>query len=157
MRLSSRLALLSAASLCPFVAATAQTVTQVEDRMTTVAAPIAAAKPMAAQAGVSGTVDTAPMPAAGGAPQMTRDNGAPIGSNRNSMAAGDAGPVLLEDTTLLEKLARFDRERIPERVVHARGTGAQGVFRATTDLSDVTKASLFTTGKETPSSCASPP
>ncbi len=125
--------------------------TQVETRMTTVAAPLAAAKPFLGQAGVSGTVDAANGAGSAAAPQMTRDNGAPIGSNRNSLAAGETGPVLLEDTTLLEKLARFDRERVPERVVHARGTGAIGVFRATADLSDVTKASLFAQpGKETP-------
>ncbi|MBJ7443002.1 MAG: catalase [Sphingobium sp.] len=83
-------------------------------------------------------------------PNLTRDNGAPIGANRNSKTAGDLGPVLLEDTTLIEKLSRFDRERIPERVVHARGTGAHGIFRATADISDLTRASLFTSGKETP-------
>jgi catalase len=124
--------------------------TQVENRMATVAAPIAASKPRAAQAGVSGTVDAQGGASGGSAPQMTRDNGAPIGSNRNSLAAGDAGPVLIEDTTLIEKLARFDRERVPERVVHARGTGALGVFRATADISPLTKASLFGVGKETP-------
>ncbi len=126
--------------------------TQVETRMTTVAAPTTAAKPPLDQAGVSGTVDAAGgATAAAAAPQLTRDNGAPIGSNRNSLAAGDGGPVLLEDTTLLEKLARFDRERVPERVVHARGTGAAGVFRATADLSGLTRASLFAqAGKETP-------
>lgn len=84
------------------------------------------------------------------APIYRRDNGAPVGDNRNSKTAGDMGPVLLEDAHLIEKLARFDRERVPERVVHARGTGAKGVFRATADLSDHTMASLFTPGKETP-------
>ena len=95
----------------------------------------------------------APVPAnlnSGAAPQFTRDNGAPIGENRHSKAVGDTGPVLLEDVHLIEKLARFDRERVPERVVHARGTGAHGVFKATADISDLTKASLFTPGKETP-------
>jgi catalase len=144
------IAMLSVAAM-PLVAVQAQQLspaaTQVETRMTTVAA---ASKPRAAQAGVSGTVDVQGGATSGAAPQMTRDNGAPIGSNRNSFAAGDAGPVLLEDTTLIEKLARFDRERIPERVVHARGTGALGVFRATADLSDITKASLFSGTKETP-------
>lgn len=84
------------------------------------------------------------------APQFTRDNGAPIGENRHSKTAGDMGPVLLEDAHLIEKLARFDRERVPERVVHARGTGALGVFKATADISDITRASLFELGKETP-------
>jgi catalase len=82
---------------------------------------------------------------------MTRDTGAPVGDNQNSKTAGPEGPVLLEDMNLIEKLARFDRERIPERVVHARGTGAQGVFVASTDFSKFTKASLFAApGKETP-------
>ncbi|PJG47151.1 hypothetical protein CAF53_02025 [Sphingobium sp. LB126] len=82
---------------------------------------------------------------------MTRDTGAPVGDNQNSKTAGPDGPVLLEDFNLIEKLAHFDRERIPERVVHARGTGAAGIFVASTDLSPYTKASLFgTAGKETP-------
>src|SRR6201982_481095 len=82
---------------------------------------------------------------------MTRDTGAPVGDNQNSKVAGPNGPVLLEDFNLIEKLARFDRERIPERVVHARGTGAQGVFVASEDFSRYTKASLFAQpGKETP-------
>jgi catalase len=151
MKTYTSLALATAVYAIPISAAIAQTATQVEDRMTTVAAPLAAYKPQAAQAGVSGTVDAQAGAASGGAPQMTRDNGAPIGSNRNSVALGDTGPVLLEDTTLLEKLGRFDRERVPERVVHARGTGALGVFRSTADLSEITKASLFgQPGKETP-------
>ena len=82
---------------------------------------------------------------------LTRDTGAPVGDNQNSKVAGPDGPVLLEDMNLIEKLARFDRERIPERVVHARGTGAQGVFVASADFSKYTKASLFAApGKETP-------
>lgn len=82
---------------------------------------------------------------------LTRDNGAPVGDNQNSKVAGPMGPVLLEDNNLIEKLARFDRERIPERVVHARGTAAQGVFVASTDFSRYTTASLFSApGKETP-------
>lgn len=145
---TSRLALCAALALGP-VSALAQT--QVEDRMTTVAGPLAASKPLADQAGVAGTVDAKRGQVSSAAPQMTRDNGAPIGSNRNSLTVGDTGPVLLEDVTLIEKLARFDRERVPERVVHARGTGALGVFRATADLSDITRASLFgQAGKETP-------
>lgn len=151
MKCSTTFVLAAAVSAIPFTAVIAQTATQVEDRMTTVSAPIAASKPLAAQAGVAGTVGVSAGSPSGDAPQMTRDNGAPIGSNRNSLAVGETGPVLLEDTTLLEKLARFDRERVPERVVHARGTGALGVFRSTADLSDVTKASLFAQpGKETP-------
>src|SRR3984893_7922292 len=82
---------------------------------------------------------------------MTQDSGAPVGDNQNSKIAGPDGPVVLEDFHLIEKLARFDRERIPERVVHARGTGAQGVFGGSEDLSRYTRASLFgKPGKETP-------
>ncbi|HEY1941215.1 MAG TPA: catalase [Roseiarcus sp.] len=84
-------------------------------------------------------------------PGMTRDTGAPIGDNQNSKTAGPDGPVLLEDYSLIEKLARFDRERIPERVVHARGVGAQGFFVASTDFSQYTRASVLgAAGKETP-------
>src|ERR1700738_811932 len=87
-----------------------------------------------------------------GAPApMTQDSGAPVVDNENSKTAGPDGPVLLEDFHLIEKLARFDRERIPERVVHARGAGVQGVFVASEDFSRYTKASLFARpGKETP-------
>src|ERR1700692_4360337 len=84
-------------------------------------------------------------------PTLTQDSGAPVGDNQHSKAAGPDGGVLLEDFHLIEKLARFDRERIPERVVHARGTGAEGRFVASTDFSKYTKASLFAApGKETP-------
>jgi len=147
--------LLAAASTSALMApAAAQTMpvadTQAETRMTTAAAPVSAGKPALAQAGVAGTVDAKGDAGSAAAPQMTRDNGAPIGENRHSKAAGDFGPVLLEDTTLIEKLARFDREREPERVVHARGTGAHGVFTATADISNITSASLFASGKQTP-------
>ncbi|MEM8719950.1 MAG: catalase [Cyanobacteria bacterium P01_G01_bin.39] len=82
---------------------------------------------------------------------QTLDNGAPVGENQNSQVAGATGPVLLQDTNLVEKLARFDRERIPERVVHARGTGAHGEFVSSVDLSDLTMASPFEqAGKKTP-------
>ncbi|MGO4370736.1 catalase, partial [Paenibacillus sp. MCAF20] len=60
---------------------------------------------------------------------LTTNQGTPVGDNQNSRTAGQRGPALLEDYHLLEKLAHFDRERIPERVVHARGAGAHGVFR----------------------------
>ena len=84
-------------------------------------------------------------------PVLTRDNGAPVGDNQNSQVAGSGGPVLLQDTHLIEKLARFDRERIPERVVHARGTGAHGEFVSSKDLSEITVAAPFEkAGKKTP-------
>ena len=84
------------------------------------------------------------------AANLTRDNGAPVGDNQNSQTAGDAGPVLLQDVQLIQKLQRFDRERIPERVVHARGTGAHGEFVVTGDITPYTKARVFTPGTKTP-------
>ena len=82
--------------------------------------------------------------------RLTTASGAPVGDNQNSQTAGPAGPVLLQDSALIEKLQRFDRERIPERVVHARGTGAFGEFVPTADISDLTKAKVFTPGTRTP-------
>ena len=81
---------------------------------------------------------------------LTRDNGAAVGDNQNSQTAGATGPVLLQDVQLLQKLQRFSRERIPERVVHARGTGAHGTFTASADISDLTTAKVFSNGKSTP-------
>ncbi|MVT12414.1 catalase [Chitinophaga tropicalis] len=83
--------------------------------------------------------------------QLTMNTGAPVGDNQNSKTVGNNGPVLLEDIHLIEKLASFDRERIPERVVHARGAGAFGEFEAAASFSEYTKASLFAQkGKKTP-------
>ncbi len=84
------------------------------------------------------------------ATDLTRDNGAPVGDNQHSQTAGPNGPVLLQDVQLIQKLQRFDRERMPERVVHARGTGAHGVFVASKDISELTRAVLFKPGEETP-------
>jgi len=81
---------------------------------------------------------------------LTRDNGAPVGDNQNSQTAGATGPALLQDVQLIQKLQRFDRERIPERVVHARGTGVRGEFTASADVSALTRALLFTPGETTP-------
>jgi catalase len=81
---------------------------------------------------------------------LTRETGAPVGDNQNSKTAGPAGGILLEDAHLLEKLARFDRERIPERVVHPRGVGAHGTFKSYGNFSDVTRANVFSeAGKKT--------
>ncbi|AMB86918.1 catalase [Pseudomonas agarici] len=85
-----------------------------------------------------------------GADNLSRDSGAPVGDNQNSQTAGADGPVLLQDSHLIEKLQRFDRERIPERVVHARGTGAFGDFQASTDIQDLTRAEVFKPGTKTP-------
>ena len=83
--------------------------------------------------------------------RLTTSQGAPIDDNQNSVTAGEYGPVVLSDTHLLDKLARFDYERIPERVVHAKGAGAHGFFKVTNDVSQYTKAKLFDEiGKVTP-------
>ncbi len=84
-------------------------------------------------------------------PPLTTDTGSPVGTNQSSKTAGPRGGVLLEDFHLIEKLARFDRERIPERVVHARGVGAYGEFESYGDFSKLTRASVFASkGKKTP-------
>ena len=64
-------------------------------------------------------------------PTLTTESGAPVADNQNSQTAGPGGPTLLQDHHLIEKLARFNRERIPERVVHAVGSGAYGYFDVT--------------------------
>ncbi|KAG0099233.1 hypothetical protein BGZ93_008618 [Podila epicladia] len=82
---------------------------------------------------------------------LTTSNGNPVDDNQNSMTAGEFGPVLLQDFHLIDKLAHFDRERIPERVVHAKGAGAHGYFEVTADLSKLTAAKfLRTPGIKTP-------
>ncbi len=81
---------------------------------------------------------------------LTHDNGAAVGDNQNSITAGEHGSVLLQDVQLVQKLQRFGRERIPERVVHARGTGVYGEFVASKDLTDLTIAPLFKAGTKTP-------
>ena len=94
----------------------------------------------------------AAVPAQSAQPTLTQDSGAPVYDNQNSKTAGEFGGVLLEDFHLIEKLARFDRERIPERVVHARGTGAKGQFVVSdASIAEYTSASLFEKkGKKTP-------
>lgn len=83
--------------------------------------------------------------------KLTTSWGAPVGDNQNSMTAGQRGPTLLQDVHLLEKLAHFNRERVPERVVHAKGGGAHGYFEVTNDMSKYTKAKVFNgVGKRTP-------
>ncbi len=79
----------------------------------------------------------------GDGPPMTTSQGIPISDNQNTLRAGARGPALLEDFHFREKIFHFDHERIPERVVHARGYGAHGYFEATEDLSELTSAHLF--------------
>ncbi|WP_230769194.1 catalase [Sphingomonas sp. Leaf4] len=80
---------------------------------------------------------------------LTTNHGVPISDNQNSLKSGARGPTLLEDFVLREKIFHFDHERIPERIVHARGSGAHGVFEATDDLSDLSRAAVFTKGEQT--------
>lgn len=83
-----------------------------------------------------------------GGDALTTNHGMPISDNQNSLKAGARGPTLLEDFVLREKIFHFDHERIPERIVHARGTGAHGYFECTEAISDLTSASLFQTAGE---------
>ncbi|MFK2825716.1 catalase KatA [Bacillus sp. B190/17] len=83
--------------------------------------------------------------------RLTTSWGAPVGDNQNSQTAGQRGPTLIQDVHLLEKLAHFNRERVPERVVHAKGAGAHGYFEVTNDLAKYTKAAFLSkVGKRTP-------
>ncbi len=84
-------------------------------------------------------------------PILTTNFGQPVADNQNSLTAGPRGPVLMQDIHLVEKLAHFNRERIPERVVHAKGSGAYGTFRVTQDITRFSRAKVFEgVGKETP-------
>src|SRR4030088_1724168 len=82
-------------------------------------------------------------------PQMTTSSGAPVPDNQNSITAGPRGPVLMQDLHLLEKLAHQNRERVPERTVHAKGWGAFGTLTITGDISKYTKASVLQRGAKT--------
>jgi catalase len=74
---------------------------------------------------------------------LTTNHGVPVSDNQNSLKAGARGPTLLEDFVLREKIFHFDHERIPERIVHARGTGAHGTFECTEAIPELSCASLF--------------
>ncbi len=81
---------------------------------------------------------------------LTTASGRKVDNNQNSLTAGPRGPVLMQDVYLQEKLAHFDREEIPERIVHAKGAGAHGTFTVTNDITAYTKASIFSeVGKQT--------
>lgn len=83
-------------------------------------------------------------------PKLTTAAGIPVGDTQNSLTAGSRGPLLVQDWPLFEKHAHFNRERIPERVVHAKGSGAYGVFNVTKDITKYTKAKIFSSvGKKT--------
>ena len=74
---------------------------------------------------------------------LTTNQGAPVADDQNALKIGARGPTLLEDFHFREKIFHFDHERIPERVVHARGMGAHGYFETYESLSDITRADLF--------------
>ena len=83
--------------------------------------------------------------------RLTTNQGIPVSDNQNQLKAGPRGPVLLEDFVLREKIFHFDHERIPERIVHARGSAAHGYFELFESLSDITSADLFQrAGEKTP-------
>ncbi len=83
--------------------------------------------------------------------KLTTANGNPVDNNQQSITAGPKGPVLIQDHHLIEKLAHFDRERIPERVVHAKGAAAHGYFEVTHDMTKYTCAKFLNKiGKRTP-------
>ena len=104
-----------------------------------------------AQAG-RGQGDELQQQAAKGQPLLTSNQGLVLGDNQNSLRGGERGPTLLEDFLLREKITHFDHERIPERIVHARGSAAHGYFECTRDCSDWTRAAfLGKRGRRTPS------
>jgi catalase len=81
----------------------------------------------------------------------TTDAGIPASSDELSLTVGPNGPILLQDHYLIQKMAQFNRERVPERVVHAKGGGAHGYFEVTADVTQFTKAKfLSSVGKRTP-------
>src|SRR4249920_1830823 len=82
--------------------------------------------------------------------KLTTNAGCPVPDNQNVMTAGPRGPQLLQDVWYLEKLAHFDREVIPERRMHAKGSGAYGAFTVTHDITKYTRAKIFSrVGKKT--------
>ena len=87
-------------------------------------------------------------------PTLTTASGIPVADNQNTLTAGPRGPVLLQDVWLLEKLAHFDREVMPERRMHAKGSGAFGTFTVTHDITRYTRAKIFSAvGMNVPMIC----
>ena len=82
-------------------------------------------------------------------PVQTTDAGIPVESDTYSLTVGAGGPILLQDSYLIEQMANFNRERIPERQPHAKGSGAFGRFEVTNDVSQFTKAAVFQPGTTT--------
>lgn len=88
-----------------------------------------------------------------GGEALTTNHGVPISDNQNSLRAGSRGPTLLEDFILREKIFHFDHERIPERIVHARGSGAHGYFECTNPIPELTKAGVLAKAGKVPVFC----
>ena len=76
-------------------------------------------------------------------PTTTTDSGIPVSSDDHSLTVGPNGPTVLHDAHLVQKMQHFNRERVPERVVHAKGAGARGTFTVTKELSRYTRTKLF--------------
>src|SRR6201999_2498431 len=81
---------------------------------------------------------------------LTTDSGSPVPDNQNSLTAGPLGPLLIQDHQLFEKHAHFNRERIPERIVHAKGSAAFGTLTITHDITRYSLAKVFKPGSKTP-------
>ncbi|NLB90618.1 MAG: catalase, partial [Clostridiales bacterium] len=81
--------------------------------------------------------------------KLTNEVGAPVADNENAITAGPRGPVVMQDVWLMEKMAHFNREVIPERRMHAKGWGAYGTFQVTHDISKYTKAKVLQPGEQT--------
>jgi catalase len=96
-----------------------------------------------AQEDVTGNAGELHQVAGGTHPPMTTQTGAIVADDENSLKAGERGPTLIEDGVLLEKIQHFDHERIPERIVHARGFGAHGYFELTDPLKGISRAAIF--------------
>ncbi|MEP6999869.1 MAG: catalase [bacterium] len=106
-------------------------------------------KPVAGASPTTGSLDRVRVDSSGRA--LTTNQGVEVGDNQNSLKAGLRGPTLLEDFILREKITHFDHERIPERIVHARGSGAHGFFECYAPMSRYTRAAPFAAaGKRTP-------
>ncbi len=115
------------------------------------ARPAKPAASRAAPAAERGAADELHQKAEGDAPALTTNQGLRISDNQNSLRAHPKGPTLLEDFILREKITHFDHERIPERIVHARGSAAHGFFELTDSLADYTTAKVLTeVGEKTP-------
>ena len=115
-------------------------------RQATAAAAVTAADDTVAVAdltGEPGVGGETHQTASGGQPRLTTQQGVPVADDQNTLRVGERGPSLLEDFHFREKIFHFDHERIPERVVHARGFGAHGFFEPYESLSELTRADLF--------------